>query len=257
MKRVIIFRFHQYPEICASRLRLLAKYNPGIPIFGLYGGRPGGLAEFRQCIGKYLESICSLENESDEWKWKNSDLGLRRWFALTGKDVDFDMLTLVEWDLLLFGGLDDIYRGIPAGAIGLTALTKLKNVENRWIWTSREPYRKEWIKFLELVKNQYGYLAEPYASLGPGYCLPKSFLEKYCAIDVPDLCHDELRLPLFGQILGFELYDTGFYRKWFDAGEHRFFNCMGKPIGHSTIVAELAKKQGRRVFHPFCEPTDF
>ncbi len=87
------------------------------------------------------------------------------------------------------------------------------------------------------------------ACFGPGPCLPRGFLERYSAIDVPELCHEELRWPLFAQVLGFQLADTGF-RSWHDAQADRFFNMTGRPIDASTIVAELEKPDGGRVFHP-------
>ena len=47
---------------------------------------------------------------------------------------------------------------------------------------------------------------EPFvACLGPGYCLPREFLRRYANLDVPELGHDELRLPLFGRLLGLEV----------------------------------------------------
>ena len=80
--------------------------------------------------------------------------------------------------------------------------------------------------------------------------MPRTFLEKYVATDVPTICHDELRLPLMAQSLGFRLYDTGLYRGWFDPEEMRFFNADTFGIAPDVIKAELAKPTGRRVFHP-------
>ena len=68
---------------------------------------------------------------------------------------------------------------------------------------------------------------------------------------IPELGNDELRLPLFARIFGFPLADTRFYRKWFDADEKRFFNCIGRGIDPGTILSELMKPDGRRVFHPY------
>src|SRR5450759_351978 len=82
-----------------------------------------------------------------------------------------------------------------------------------------------------------------------GLCLPKSFLEKYSAIEIPELGNDELRLPLFSQILGFKLYDTGLKKEWFDKKEEEFFNCYKFYISSSSITKELARPSGRRAFH--------
>jgi hypothetical protein len=60
-----------------------------------------------------------------------------------------------------------------------------------------------------------------------------------------------LRLPLFGQILGYKLYDTGFYKNWFNAKEEKVFNCMAQDISLPAITKELSKTKGRRIFHPY------
>jgi len=57
-------------------------------------------------------------------------------------------------------------------------------------------------------------------------------------------------MPLFSQILGFKLYDTGFYR-WFDKDEEKFFNIEIEEIKSNIIKRELSKPSGRRVFHPY------
>jgi hypothetical protein len=60
-----------------------------------------------------------------------------------------------------------------------------------------------------------------------GRLLPKAFLARYAAIDLRRLGREELRLPLFAQILGFQIADTGFHRQWHNRDEDRFFNAGG------------------------------
>ena len=92
------------------------------------------------------------------------------------------------------------------------------------------------------------------ACLGPGYCLPRAFLAASEALDVPDLCHDELRLPLIAQLLGFPLFDTGFYPKWWDPEVEECFRADGAEIETAAIEREMARLGGRRVFHPCRRP---
>ena len=198
-----------------------------------------------------MEDVYSVKGKTDYWKWKNGDLAIREWYKDFGHTVSFDMLHLVEWDLLLLDTLENIYGHVRKNGIGLTALIKLKSVEKRWFWTNEDPGRSEWKKLQNFARKKFNYNQEPCASLGPGTCLPKAFLEKYSSIEVPELCNDELRLPLFGQIFGFKLFDTGFYKKWFSEKERKVFNCKNKEILLSTIRKEFSKKSGRRAFHPF------
>lgn len=251
MKRVILFRFHKSISICKNRLELLKKFNPAIQIFGLYGGREGDYRKFCKALKPYLKDNYCIKNKSNDWKWENGDLAVMLWYKKIGQYLNFDMLHIIEWDLLLLDSLDKIYRQIPKNGIGLTALTLLKNVEDKWDWTSKKPQKNEWDRLLNFVKVNFSYKQEPYASFGPGTCLPKKFLEKYANTQIPELCHDELRLPLFGQIFGFRLYNTGFYKEWFNKEEQEFFNCEPKPISISIVLRELKKASGRRVFHPY------
>jgi len=250
MERIVLFRFHENPAVCENRLRLVRKMNPDIAIFGLYGGEDGAVGSFSR-LSPYLENFFIIGDKSAEWKWKNSDLAARLWLDAVGAKTDFDMLRMIEWDLVLFDSLDNIYRSIPENGIGLTGLTELINIEDKWDWTSVKKERIKYEALFDFARKRYGYEKTPYASLGPGCCLPRKFLADYAAAEVPELCHDELRLPLFGQVLGYQLYDTGFYKKWFDEGEHAYFNCMDRLIDGSTIVGELKKAAGRRVFHPY------
>ena len=70
------------------------------------------------------------------------------------------------------------------------------------------------------------------------------------------LCHDELRLPLFAQLLGFDLVDTGFYDGWSNPDSERHFNADGREVDPAAVAIELAKRDGCRVFHPCRERFD-
>jgi hypothetical protein len=251
MQRVILFRFHANPIICKNRLILLKKFNPGVSIFGLFGGEEKKYPEFKNKLKPYLKNIYCVRGKTGFWKRLNGDLAVRLWYQVIGKTLSFDMLHVVEWDLLFFDSLNRIYSDIPEGCVGLAALTALKNVENKWALTSKEPYKSQWQTLLKFAQAKFSYRQEPFASQGPGPCLPRSFLEKYSNTEIPDLGNDELRLPLFSQIFGFKLYDTGLQKKWFDKEEEKFFNCDKVDIRISTIKKELSLLSGKRAFHPF------
>ena len=251
VKRLILLRFHKDATVCRNRLELLSEFNPGMDIVGLYAGEEGDFQNIEKALRQHLGHVYCFSGKSAQWKWKNGDLAVRSWYKDYGYRLSFDMLHVIEWDLVLFSSITQLYSHIPPNGVGLTALTPLDNIYGRWYWTSREPYKSEWSELLELVARRFQYDQKPYASLGPGVCLPREFLEKYVSTDIPDLCHDELRLPLFAQILGFRLYDTGFCEKWFDQNEMRIFNCEGQEVKTSTIRMELARPSGRRVFHPY------
>lgn len=250
MKRIVLFRFHENSSVCRNRIQLLRLFNPDVRIFGLYGGDEGNFYKFRNKLGKELDHIYCVTGVSDEWKWKNSDLAVRRWFMDYGKQLSFDMLHVIEWDMLFFNSISEIYKHIPEDGIGLSGLILLKEIEHVWSWTSREPFRSEWNKLLSYARGTFNYMAEPYACIAGGACLSKEFLKEYARTDIPELCNDELRLPLFAQILGINIYDTGLY-KWYDKNEEDFFNVEVREIKSATIKNELRRPSGRRIFHPY------
>ena len=247
MKRIIVFYFYKDFAVCENRLRILQFYNPETQIFGLFGGEDKQFPAVKRRLRSQLQDLYCVTGRTSEWKWKNHDLALNLWYREQGKDINFDVLHLIEWDLLLFESVSKLYKNIPANGVGLAWLTPLSKIEWEWDWTRHPLHRTEWKELLQHARDRYQYTQEPYGCLSIGPCLPRGFLEKYCTMQVPELCHVELRLPLFSQILGFRLYDTGFYRK----EEKNLFNADKKEIEATAIETELSDASGRRVFHPF------
>ena len=256
MKRIILYRFHNKIEICKNRIELLRKFNPGVPVYGLYGGKEDEFEFYALNLASDFDDIYCIRNKPDEWKWKNSDLAIRLWHKDFGHTIDYDMVHIMEWDLILLDSLDNLYRHIPGDTLGITGLVPLKKIEKRWFWIRDEKQKSQWVKLREFAKQNLNFEGEGYGSLGPGLCYPKSFLEAYNKIEVPDLCNDELRLPFMAKALGFEVMDTGFFKKWFSKKELKYFNCNNIEVERETMMKQYGKKNGRRVFHPFRELLD-
>jgi hypothetical protein len=227
---------------------LLRKLNPGVPIYGIFGGRRRlKWAALRRLLD--LDGLYSLD-ESALWNWQHSDLALAAWYRDVGSELLFDVIHVVEWDLLLLEPLESLYSTVPPDAVGLTALTPISLLEREWTWLRRPENRREWEQLLARARTEWGYDGTPHGCLGPGPCLPRSFLEGYAAMDPPRLCNDELRLPLFAQILGFPIVDTRLRGPWRGEREHPFFHFRNPEIELSAIQAQLAKPDGWRAFHP-------
>lgn len=251
MKRVIVFRFHKLPDICVERVSLLKRVNPSIDIFGLYGGERDELSTMQRALRPLLEDIFSLAEYAPAWKWRFSDLALREWFISVGVHVPFDVAHVVEWDLLLCRPLERMYSHIAGDSIGLTAIRPVKDVASTYSFTAEEPFSLEWKKLLAWAKSTHSYAAEPLVCLGPGWCVPRLFLEAYSKFVVPEISIDELRLPLSAQLLGMRLSDTRLCRSWYLEDELKVFNTYKKEVLVSTVAQELAQPRGRRAFHPF------
>ena len=248
--RIILFRFHDHVASCTNKLNLLQHFNPGIRIYGLYGGPEERLNFFRDKLGQYFEHLYVITGRSRRWKWQHGDLVMQQWFRDFGHTLEFSTLHYLEWDMLLLAPLDVLYGHIPAGAIGLSGLSDDEQIKGRWTWWSDPNLQGQLQELLEYARHRYGFNGPYYACLACGSCFPRRFLEKYSQIDIPELSNDEVRLQLFGQILGFDLRDTGFYT-WHDPGGERCFNPDNLDIRPREIKKELALAAGCRIFHPF------
>ncbi|MDE1868749.1 MAG: hypothetical protein KGH60_02165 [Candidatus Micrarchaeota archaeon] len=254
MKRIILFRFHKNLDVCRNKLQILRHFNPDVKIYGMFGGDENSLNKFKKGLGFHLEHIYLIKGKSPKWKWFNCDLAVNMWYKDYGHKLDFDMLYIVEWDELLLTSLAKAYSNVPKNSLGLTALTPLDKAKDHWNWTSKEPYKSRWIRFMKIVKDRYGYDSKPYGCIFGGTCLPKSFLERYSKERIPQLCHDEIRVPVYAQIYGFKLFNNGFVKKFYDKTDSQFFHAFNNEISDIKINAELKKIKGRRVFHPYRRP---
>lgn len=250
-KKIVLFRFHDKFGICRNKLEVIEHYNPGIEMYGLFGGETKDLARAKKMLGGKLLDIYQVPVLDSHWKWQNGDLSLCDWYRNFGHTIEFDILYLIEWDLLELGSFEELYKNVPANGVGLTGLIPMKRIP-KWRWISKEPWKSQWLALLSHAKEQYGYNKIPHGCLGPGNVFPRAFIEKYSQIRVPVLCHEEIRFPLFAQIFGFKLYDNGFFKDWHNQGDVLFFSCAHdkKEIEKSVMKREMRKMLGRRVFHP-------
>lgn len=251
MKRIVLFRFHAHASICVNRLRLLKHHNPDVAIFGLYGGPEEKFSHFERVLLPHLENVYCIQGRTPSWKWKNGDLAVRLWNNAVGKELSFDMLHLVEWDLVLMAPLATIYEGVSLDRIGCASLLPVREIEEDWIWTGKEPFRSEYRELLGLVKKKFGDHQDPCAIQGPGLCFPREFLDAYSRADIPELSNDEARIPLFCHAFGFKMHDMGFCGHWFDNNDCLTFHCRLHPeISPRVIERELVGPSGKKVFHP-------
>ena len=240
MKRLALLRFHAHFDVCRDRVKLFRNLNPGVEIVGLYNDR--GLAGVDLDMPVYSVRLAFNQHEL----WKHGDLLIRDWFIEHGHKLDFDVLHVLEWDLLLLAPLVVIYPQVAVDSIGLTGLRPLSQVPQDWPWMNREPAGSEW---RELYANVGGN-RPPYACQGTGTWLSRRFLERYAGVEPGRLCHDELRLPLYAQALQISMQDTDIAADWMTP----FYNCQKQAIPREVVERELATPTGCRVFHPFYMP---
>lgn len=137
MKLAILFWFYKEPEICLNRLELLRKNNSDIPIYGLYGGSLKTVNQYRSLLEPYLDDFYVFTaNEDPLWKWLQGDLMIVDWYRKRGKDLVWDTIVIVQWDMLVLDSVEHLFSTLEKDQILLSGLRPIKEVENNWQWVA-------------------------------------------------------------------------------------------------------------------------
>lgn len=251
MKRIVVYRYYHKFENNKQFVRFIKYLNPGIRVYGIYGGPEDQFQEASEVLNEVFEHNYLIKDKETTWKWKNGDMTYQLWYNDFGHTLDFDIMHSIEWDLLYFDSLDSLFAHVPMNTLALTGLIPLRKIQHEWYWTKKEPARSDWKNMMQYFKSTFQYDQQPFGMLGPGTSLPRIFLEKIKNTEIPELALDELRIPMFAQVFKVPMADTMFYKKWFSRREWKCFNSNAVDVELKTIHHQLQKSGGRRVFHPF------
>ena len=259
MDFAILFWFYKDVEVCENRLRILRYYNPDVPIFGLFGGDVGKVAEYER-LNAYFDDMFVFDQARDShWKWLNGDLMITEWFRRRGHSIRWDTLVIVQWDMLFYGHLKKVFNGLQKGEMLLSGLRPIGEVEPRWTWVNpvNPDLFNEYRDFISHVRKRYGFHDEPLCCLFIVACFPREFLDKYSEIDSPELGFLEYKIPVYGQIFGIPFSTRNSFDPWWDDLEERKANttlaAAGREIDWKVICLNLFTYNGKRVFHPYRE----
>src|SRR5262249_28008888 len=140
---------------------------------------------------------------SEYSRWKDTDFAVNDWYRSVGRSVEFDRVHVVQWDLLFLDAFERAYPALPDNAVALSGLIRLAEIAHFWDWVLRPELAADTNRLFEEARRRFNYRDEPYACLGPGYSLPRAFLIQSSALQWEGGGHDELRIPLLAQVLGF------------------------------------------------------
>lgn len=243
MKRIILYRFHNKPNLCSKRIDYYNKLNKDVDIYGL----GEDFDNIEKLYENGLKHNYTLDNKVSRWKWLNGDLFLKNWYEDFGKRLDFDILHMVEWDLLLTDKLKNIYDYMDRNKIALSGLMDFeKSKKYNWHW-SKGKGLKDYEYLNKIMKdNLDSSKNEKYSCIFPGFSIGRDALEDYCRFidNIPKICNDECRMVIYGNHSDYELVDTGFYN-W---GNYDYFNSNNSDISLDNLNKGL--KDGRKAFHP-------
>lgn len=258
MNIAILFWFYKEPEICENRLQILKKHNPGLKIYGLYGGEVNEAEKYKDHLGKYLNDFYVSSCEDSDWKWINGDLMILDWFEKRGINLEWDSVAVVQWDMLVFDSIQSQFSNIKKDEIYLSGKRELdEKIENTWNWTMPEgEERKKYLEFLEYIKSSYNYEGEKLCCLFIFQIMPRIFFEKYLTVKDREVGMLEYKIPMYAKIFGIPFYEKDLGVYWSDLEgklEEKPLNAWPVEIPKSFVESEINKENGFRIFHPFFE----
>lgn len=239
MRRAILFRYHKYPAICRNHIALLRRFNPGMPIYGMYGG-PLAAAPVLPVNHNYV-----LPFASPRFKWQNGDLCARQWFIDVGHRFPFDMLHIVEWDLVILQALAQLFQSIRDGV----AVTDVKTIgstrSKNWYWIATPERNKDMEALRAHVAKKYGEIFtddRQVAGIFPAAAMSRAFLERYAEAEPFErrFINDEIRMPLFAQALGMPVHDTRIHLN------NPYMDCSKRKYSAADVAAAFPR---HRLFH--------
>ncbi|QZZ22089.1 hypothetical protein J5X98_06730 [Leptothermofonsia sichuanensis E412] len=275
MKLAILFWFYKEPEICKNRLELLRQSNPETPIYGLYGGDLKSVDQYKPLLTDYLDDLYIFTSHTDPlWKWLQGDLMITQWYRDRGKDLVWDTIVIVQWDMLVFDSVEHLFSTLKKDQILLSGLRPIKEVENDWEWVAPKiPERREqYLNFLKYVREVYNYNQDPMGCLFIVACFPKIFLDQYSQINQPQLGFLEYRIPIYAQIFGISFCENHSFQAWWVDADPVFWtknpikrawnslqvrlapnplNPAKREISLIPIYRHLKTEKGARIFHPY------
>ena len=253
MKLAVLFWFYKDVDVCEDRLKLLKEHNPDLNIFGLYGGEHAKSRLFRSRLGKYLDDFYISPYRSKGWKWINGDLMLLEWYNRRGRNLRWDSIVVVQWDMLVFTSLSNLFGKMKTGEIFLSGLRELsKSIEDRWNWTQLgSPNRRNYLNYLKYVKEEYGYRESPLCCLFILQALPREFFDRYLSVKNRRVGMLEYKMPIYARIFGIPFYRKDLGVCWFEDLKTRPLNAETVEISEGYVRKELKKRDGWRIFHPY------
>jgi len=255
----ILFWFYRDAAVCRNRLRLLRRRNPGVPVYGLYGGPAGDAPRFAAALGPLLDDFWAFPDDRDEqWKWRNGDVMLSRWFAARGVQLEWDSVVLAQWDLVVVSPLRALLPPMADGDMLISGVRPVREVEAWWQWV-RGDARHEYDAFMAHVASRFGPVTDPLCCQFIGLVAPRAFLARYAGIDQPELGFLEYKLPVYAQVFGVPLVPDTCFRPWWPeepatSGATRaqmLVHAWRTPVRLPVMLAEATRPHGRRMFHPY------
>ncbi len=258
----ILFWFYKEYETCKDRLEQLRSLNTDIKIFALFGGDIDDSKNAEVAVGDLVDDFYCFPCEKEpRWKWQHGDQLIFDWFEQRGKNLEWDSVFIVQWDMLVLEPVSKIFAELEPNQVVLSGMRPFQEVESWWPWAlpPRNTDLEDFQRYLGDTLNYYGPL---YACLFIIVCLPKSFMAQYAKIGNPELGFLEYKMPTMAKLLNFSVFESSQIEPWWAKdpstwnlpANKKVLNAVASQISTRLVRDELDNPNGRRLFHPYFEP---
>jgi hypothetical protein len=264
MRLAALFWFYADFDVCENRLRLLRLFNPGLPIYGLYGGSAEDVEEARRRLGPLLDDFYAYGGtEPAAWKWRHGDRVIAAWARERGRLLTWDTVVVVQWDLLVLRPLTALFARLQPGQALFSGDRPAAEVRGWWGWLKGEDPEKrvEAEGFERWLRDACGYEDDLWCCLFILAALPREYLERYAALEQPEHGFLEYKMPTLARVWSTPVLRDPNFDPWWAADPstraapraERVLNAVGQDVSTSTVLEQLARADGRRLFHPYRE----
>ena len=257
MELAILFWCFKDAEVCAHSLRVIRHYNPAKPIYVLFGGDPAEARQFEATIAPFADDFYVFdEDRPPAWKWRYGDILVSRWFTDRGHRLRWDSLTVVQWDMLVWGPLEQLFGELKRDQLLLSGLRPIHEVAAWWGWLNdahEYPVYEEFLRENDLRPD------DAWCCLFIVVVLPRAFLQRFSVRRHPELGLAEYAIPTLAKSWGFEFCTRHPYTPWWradpqtrDALPHdKVLNAVGEECPDREVLLHLLDPSGLRAFHPY------
>ena len=260
-----LFWFYKAFDLCRERVELLRRFNPGLLVYGLYGGDPADGEAARAALGDRLDDLFLYEGPQDAtWRWIHGDQVIAAWHAARGPTLAWDTLVVVQWDMLVLAPLQSMLAELRLGEAAFSGDRPLAEVAPWWGWggiVGNAEQNRVMAEFRAWLSDRFGCDVPLWSCLFVVAALPRGFLDRYLAEGPPEPGFLEYKLPTLARMFGTPVRQVAALDAWWRADPAtrdappaaRAINATGDAVAPALMLAELADPQGRRAFHPVYE----